>query len=253
MSLDRTATVARIAAAHPETARVFTRHGIPFCCHGNMTVGEACRTRALDADALFSALEDAIAAAGRTAPEPDLATLPDEALLGYVVQRYHAGERRALEMVVPLAGAVADEYRARNPKLDLLRSDVEEFARMLGNHLDREERSLFPVLAGATRGDPGAEAGLDRMAREHGELGLELLRVRSLADGFATPAWGCGGYRTLMSELRALEADVMAHVHVEEDVVAPRFAAPRSAAGDEPIRIGVAAAARRGADAGGRS
>ena len=36
--LDRSATVARIVAEHPAAARIFQKHGIDYCCHGNVTV-----------------------------------------------------------------------------------------------------------------------------------------------------------------------------------------------------------------------
>jgi regulator of cell morphogenesis and NO signaling len=39
------------------------------------------------------------------------------------------------------------------------------------------------------------------------------------------PEWACTSYRTLLSELAALEGDVLRHVHLENHVLMPRFAA----------------------------
>ncbi len=38
-------TVGQIVADRFETARVFARHRIDFCCHGNVPFAEACRNR----------------------------------------------------------------------------------------------------------------------------------------------------------------------------------------------------------------
>ena len=62
------------------------------------------------------------------------------------------------------------------------------------------------------------------MREEHLAVGAMLGRMRSLADDFTTPAWGCNSYRALMTELEALEADVLRHVHLENHVLMPRFA-----------------------------
>ena len=42
-----------------------------------------------------------------------------------------------------------------------------------------------------------------------------------------TPEWGCSSYRVLMSELEALEGDVLRHVHLENHVLMPRFVTAR--------------------------
>ena len=74
------------------------------------------------------------------------------------------------------------------------------------------------------------------MYEDHVAVGALLGRIRELSDEFATPEWGCNSYRVYMAELAALEEDVLRHVHLENHVLMPRFAAgehpratPRSA------------------------
>lgn len=40
-------TLAEIAVKHPSASRVFHRHGLDFCCHGNRGLDEACAERGL--------------------------------------------------------------------------------------------------------------------------------------------------------------------------------------------------------------
>ena len=63
------------------------------------------------------------------------------------------------------------------------------------------------------------------MFEEHVAVGRLLTAIHDLSGGFSTPEWGCKTYRVLMHELKALEADVLRHVHLENHVLAPRFSA----------------------------
>jgi regulator of cell morphogenesis and NO signaling len=41
------------------------------------------------------------------------------------------------------------------------------------------------------------------------------------------PPWGCNSYRALFCELRTVDGDIREHVHLENNVLRPRFAASR--------------------------
>jgi regulator of cell morphogenesis and NO signaling len=96
-------------------------------------------------------------------------------------------------------------------------------------HLREEEEVLFPALMARVQDQPTMKRGLEQMHEEHLAVGDLLARIRTLTSGFQTPEWGCSTYRVLMSELDALEADILRHVHMENHVLAPRFGAPATA------------------------
>jgi quercetin dioxygenase-like cupin family protein len=52
-----------------------------------------------------------------------------------------------------------------------------------------------------------------------------LERIRVASDDLTIPSWACGSYRMLFNELQAAERDTFTHVHLENHVLAPRFAA----------------------------
>ena len=223
-TIDRSATVAQIVTRHSETAAVFQRHRIDFCCRGDVTVPQACSGREENPEALFAELERAVRERGSERTEEDLPTLSTAALLARIVDRHHGYLRRALPRVAPLLVKVAAVHGEHNPKLAGLRSAFEELDGMLEPHLEFEEEILFPELSRPDGPAASAREHLDGMAREHLGVGAKLAQIRALADDFATPPWGCSSYRALMEELRNLEADVLQHVHLENHVLMPRFA-----------------------------
>ncbi|WP_242340238.1 MULTISPECIES: iron-sulfur cluster repair di-iron protein [Anaeromyxobacter] len=227
--LDRSATVAQIVADHAVAARVFQKHQIDFCCHGNVTLPEACAGRELDPDAVFAELEAALPASGEASLEADPRSLPVPALVAHIVSHHHAYLRRAIPFIAPLADKVARVHGPRNEKLEELRLTFAELADALEPHLDDEEQVLFPALMSRSPDPALVRRELERMYEEHVAVGTLLARMRALADGYATPEWACSSYRVLMSELEALEGDVLRHVHLENHVLMPRFVAARGA------------------------
>ncbi len=166
------------------------------------------------------------ASAGRL---DDPRPLPDAALVAHIVERHHAYVRRALPYVVPLLARVAGFHGKRDGRLWALADAGEELADALEASLDAEEQVLFPaLLAGAF--DVARREAL-RMSGHHRDVRLLLGLIRSLADGFAAPAWADGGHRALLEELEALEDDLLEHMHLEGFVLVPRLvAAPARAA-----------------------
>jgi regulator of cell morphogenesis and NO signaling len=222
--LDHSATVARIVTEHPATARVFQKHGIDYCCHGNVTVPDACKDARLDPEALFVELEAALAA-GDAGPEEDPRALSTAALIARIIDRHHGYLRRALPYIAPIMEKVAKVHGPRDGSLHELDDAFRALAASLAPHLEEEEAVLFPLLM-AGRPDPQAvKPELTRMHEDHLAVGDLLARIRALTQGFTTPEWGCSTYRVLMTELDALEADILRHVHLENHVLAPRFEA----------------------------
>ncbi|BDG10557.1 iron-sulfur cluster repair di-iron protein [Anaeromyxobacter paludicola] len=219
--IDRNETIAQIVTAHPAAARVFQKHGLDYCCHGNVKLPEACEPRGLDPERLFGEVEAALSASD--APAEDPRTLSTPALLARIIDRHHGYLRRTLPYVAPISAKVAKVHGAHDPRLVEVDRAFTELSAALLPHLDEEEQVLFPALASRAP-DPALLAReLDKMMTDHLAVGDLLARIRTLTDDFTLPEWGCNTYRVLLSELDAIEADTLAHVHLENHVLMPRF------------------------------
>ncbi len=219
-SLNRSATLAQIVTEHPAAARVFQSHGMDFCCHGNVSVSEACEGGPLDPEVVFAELEGAIGAA-RAAAGDDPRELSRAALVARVVERYHGYARRSLPHIAALLAKVVAAHGARQTSLHELQATFHELEDALLPHLDEEESVLFPAIVASRSDTVLVRRELDRMAGEHLAVGKLLARTRVLTNRFSTPEWACATYRILMSELEALELDTLRHVHLENYVLAP--------------------------------
>lgn len=230
--LNERMTVAQIVLDHSEAAPVFTRHRIDYCCRGELPLADACAERGADPKQLLAELEAAIDGR-RGGVTVDPRQVPTDALVEHIVGRHHRYLREALPFLVPLAKKVARVHGAHNGHLLELRDAVEELSDALLPHLEREEQVLFPALMKDVANDLGAAdlvaAEFGTMHADHLEVAKLLERVRASAEDFTVPEWGCTSYRTLFRELEVLEADVFAHVHLENHALMPRFTSPAEA------------------------
>lgn len=228
--VDRSATVAEIVTTYSETASVFQRWGVDFCCRGGAPVPQVLAGSGKDPEALFAELDAAVAARTESARGTDPREMTTAALITAIVDTHHGYLRRVIPFLGPLVTKVARVHGEHDPKLAAVDAAFAELAGMLEPHLDIEEQVLFPALTSRTPDPEIVRIELARMHADHLAVGSKLAELRALTDGFTTPSWGCTSYRTAMAELEALEGDVFRHVHLETHVLMPRFTAQRAAA-----------------------
>jgi len=218
-TLDPTTRVADIVAARPETARVFQRHQIDFCCHGETPLDSAVAARGGSLADVIAELDESSRALAEK--DGDVRGMSVAALIARIVDRHHGYLRTALPFIAPLTAKVARAHAQHDPRVVEVEASFGRLREMLEPHLDEEERSLFPLLMYRGR-DPGTvERELATMRRDHLAVGGVLAHLRELTDGFAVPGWACATFRLLMGELEKLELDVLRHVHLENHVLAP--------------------------------
>ena len=218
--LDPSVAVATLVLDHSECAAVFARHRIDYCCKGQMPLADACRDRGLDVGAIIAELETAIARRQPSAAK-DPRTLSTAEVITKLIAPHHQYLHRTMPFIQGLAKKVARVHGDHQPSLHDVATYVDTFVAMMDMHLAEEEGELFPALIADNVA--AAVPMLRDMRREHEEVGAILALLRQAAADFVPPDWACTSYRTLMKELATLEADTLAHVHLENHVLLPRF------------------------------
>lgn len=214
----RTDTLAQLATSRPGASRVFHRHNLDFCCHGGVSLGQACERKGLDVEALIREIEDADRGAD---PVESWQDRSNGELIGYIVTHFHGPHREELPRLLSMARRVE---RVHGDKASCPRGLAEHLATLasdLEQHMQKEEQVLFPMLM---RGD-GALAGAIRvMEQEHADAGAILASIRALTTDYQAPDDACGTWRALYMGLGQFEHDLMQHVHLETYVLFPRAA-----------------------------
>ncbi|MBK7874811.1 MAG: iron-sulfur cluster repair protein YtfE [Planctomycetes bacterium] len=210
-------TLADLAATRAGASRVFHRHDLDFCCHGRVSLAEACAKKGLSVDELARAIE---AEAPRATDFRRWDAAPIEDLITHLLDRFHASHRAELPRLLEMARKV-ERVHAEKPSCPRgLADHVARVGEELESHMQKEEQILFPmILAGRGR---MASMPIQVMEEEHDDHGRNLERLRVLAHGFAPPAEACGTWRALYLGLAELDELVRQHIHLENNVLFPR-------------------------------
>ena len=210
-----TNTLADLATTHPEAAHVFYRLGLDFCCGGRRSLSDVCAERGLDAPAVLAAIE---AAEHHDARRWDREPLPN--LIAFIVDTYHRRLRQSFPELIGMAEKVEARHRDKASCPRGLAAHLAEMHESVLDHLAKEERVLFPLIAS---GHGRFAAGpVHVMEREHDDHASALETLRRLTTDFEPPAEACVTWRALYLGLRQLEEELMVHIHLENNVLFQR-------------------------------
>ncbi len=207
-------SVGEIAAGVPGAISVFRRHRVDFCCHGGVPLGEAAEERGASLSSVMAELS-ALAAPARVVPESTAA------LIGLIETRYHAVHRREIPDLARMARRVVALHGARADAPHGLAEVLEAMAGALDAHMRREEQVLFPVMRRG--GHPMIGQTIAALRQEHEHQGGHLHTLEVLTYGGIPPAGACELWRALYAGTRKLIDDLMEHIHLENNVLFPRF------------------------------
>jgi regulator of cell morphogenesis and NO signaling len=207
-------SLGEIAATLPGATAVFRRHKLDFCCGGAESLEQAARHKGVD----LASIETELAA---LAPEPNTVPESVEDLIELVLTRYHQVHRQELPELRALAQRV-EQVHAGHPALPNGLSDL--LARMHGemeSHMQKEEQILFPMMLAG--GNPMIVHPIGVMRHEHDGHGEELAALAKLTDDLTLPADACNTWRALYAGLGKLRDDLTEHIHVENNILFPKF------------------------------
>jgi regulator of cell morphogenesis and NO signaling len=224
-------TVREIVANDFRSAEVFQRHGIDFCCRGNRSLEDACRSGGISVERILREVTEITApptAGGPRFNSWDLATL-----VSYIQANHHAFVRRTIPVLRTHTEKVAKVHGDAHPELREVARLVALIADEMTSHMAKEEHILFPYIVAleqavtANNSAPATPFGTVRnpirmMEAEHESSGDAMARIRDLTSGYAVPEGACTTYRVCMQELEAFERDLHEHVHLENNILFPR-------------------------------
>lgn len=213
-----TRTLAEIAASLPGAITVFRQHKLDFCCCGEASLAEAAAGKGLALSELEAALH---AVAQQALP----ATLPEEAgaLITLIETRYHAVHRQELPEVIRLARRVEGVHGARPDAPSGAADLLQQTAEKLEAHMKKEELILFPMMRRG--GHPMIAQPIAVMLAEHGDHGGQLRELARIMRDFEAPDDACPTWRALCAGSRKLHDDLVEHIHIENNLLFPRFTA----------------------------
>ncbi|MDU9299468.1 iron-sulfur cluster repair di-iron protein ScdA [Staphylococcus pseudintermedius] len=215
--------VADIVTHYPKTADVFRKHGIDFCCGGQISLEEAVSNHPkLSLTPLLQELEDASQQQGE-GMQPQYLSVPS--LIQYIQARYHDTLREEFKQLTPYVTKLSRVHGPNHPNLVTLKSTFDAFKSAMLTHTDEEDQNAFPKLVRSANGETveDIDAVVQSVVDDHDEAGALLQQMRELTHDFQPPAEACGTWRLVYDRIAHLERETHAHVHLENHVLFPKI------------------------------
>jgi len=230
MSITKERTIGQLVKDDYRTAQIFQQHGLDFCCGGNRTIEESCAKKDVDPSDIVQAL-DQLATDGTKEDNYDQWSL--DFLVDYIVNNHHEFTRNKLPEIGKYAKKVASVHGKRHEELNEIYYEFTMLHTEIFNHLDKEERILFPYIkklveaeeTGTKPEKPHFEEAANPIAMmedEHDEAGTSMAKIRRLSNDFTPPEDACTTYRLLYENLEGFEKDLHKHVHLENNILFPK-------------------------------
>jgi len=240
MSVTTEKTVRELALENPAATRVFEKLGIDYCCGGNRSLEEACRTAHLNTDQVLDSLEMAEPSAHVVQVAHNWQTEALADLVAHIKNTHHKYTREEIARLGPLFDKVCAVHGKNHPELLRIRGIFQGLAQELTTHLMKEEMVLFPYIVrmeeSVIQNEPvlpppfgSVQNPVSMMEHEHDSAGNALRAMREASNSYSAPADACVSYQTLYQAIADFEADLHQHIHLENNVLFPRAIAMEKA------------------------
>lgn len=224
--IDLASPVGELVAERPELSRVFEDLQIDYCCHGGISLSDACQQRQLDPQAVVTKLEAQVATVD---DDRDWSTASLTELCDHIEATHHAYLRHELPRLDQVIKKVVNAHADRHPKLRDVLAVFQALQAEIFPHMMKEEQILFPAIRQLDAASHAVSLPfgtvrnpIRMMEQEHDVVGTALSQLHNLTRGYQVPADGCNTYRVMIDGLQNLELDLHQHIHKENNILFPR-------------------------------
>ena len=233
MALNTEKTVRELAVENPHATRVFEEYGIDYCCGGGRTLSAACAEKGVLVEEVRNAISSGIAEAveRQSAKKWDHRELC--ALIDHIVATHHLYVRQETVRIQQMLAKVAGKHGGNHPEVIRIQETFAALSQELTSHLMKEENILFPYIieleSAAASGRPkphpmfgSVKSPIHMMELEHASAGEALKSLRADSNNYSAPEDACATFQASYLALRAFEADLHQHIHLENNILFPK-------------------------------
>lgn len=227
MSIQLNTPVGEVVRASFQTAKIFEKYRIDFCCGGKQSIAQASQKANVDAQQVLGEIEQSL-----TQNDPDAAwfeKMPLDKLCDYIVERHHSYVSETAPFLQQKLQKLCEVHGDNHPEL----FDVRElFGQTSGNltmHMQKEELILFPFIKklvelekqgnNISEAEAGVIAPINQMEAEHEAEGERLELIAKFTGNYSVPSDGCNTYRVTYQTLQEFEQDLHRHIHLENNLL----------------------------------
>ena len=221
-------SLSSIALSNHQVIPVFEKYSLDFCCRGKKTLSEACTEKNISLSEVVSEIREVTNISRPVMPFTDMSA---EQLIAHIVTQHHYYVRNTMPVIMGMLDKLNAKHGERYPYFNRVSQLFSTVKIEMEGHMDKEEQILFPrikELAALTPDQPEPDfpsayitAPIRIMEAEHDHAGQCLYEIRDLTNQYTAPEEACTTHRVCLDSLKAFEADLHQHVHLENNILFP--------------------------------
>jgi len=214
-------TLSEIVTDHYQTARVFEKYSLDFCCKGKRSLESACIEFNLPMEDILNELSELLNTEqnGNQFDEMSVAELS-----AYIVRVHHTYVKMNAPMVANYLLKVATKHGDRFPYMKEVYLKFTELITELFDHMEKEEKLLFPGMVSREANvcqinSCSIPAPIKPFEDDHEQSGLLMEQISQLTNQYEAPEQACTTFRLALQSLKAFQEDLHRHVHLENNIL----------------------------------
>jgi len=226
--------VGQLAVKFPQIRQTLEKLGIDYCCGGKLSLREAIENLGLSTEDVIKDLQAAIKNSDDRQKYRNWSTESLTELTGHIEEKHHSCMKEQLPRLERLLDKTLNAHKE---KLGQMLTELKEVYAALKSeielHLAKEEQILFPFISQIENfqqnqtDKPELHCGsvenpIGQMEYEHDNAGKALDKMRQVTLNYKVPEDACNTFKALYDGLKALEADLHEHIHLENNILFPR-------------------------------
>lgn len=221
-----TKTLAQIVNQNYQTASVFEKYSLDYCCKGKRSLQEACQEKNLAVEPIVEELDNVLNQGA--SPLIDFDKLSLSELVDYIVSTHHAYTKKELPQILAYLHKVCSKHGEQHNELFRIFECFAELKEEMEMHMRKEDFILFPKIKELEQSIQQSQpvfhiqVPISVMEDEHEHAGRLTEQIRQLSSDYTPPANACTTYRLTFASLAALEKDLHQHVHLENNILFPK-------------------------------
>ena len=218
-------TLSQIVTDHYQTARVFEKYRLDFCCQGKRSLSAACQAKEIPVEEVLTELYNVLADETEKSGFDEMSL---QELAGYITRVHHTYVKLNAPIIGNYILKVATKHGDRFPYMVEVYQLYAELIEELHEHMAKEETQLFPritlmELNASQNGNTAIlNAPIEVMKQEHELAGELMSKIRILTNDYTAPEQACTTFRLTLDSLKAFEEDLHKHVHLENNILFPK-------------------------------
>lgn len=227
MNIHTNTLISEIVAENYNTAAIFKKNRIDFCCNGNRTLKEVSLEKNIDINVLISEIKklDKTSSTSEDYQSWDIGFLSD-----YIYQNHHLYIEKRGPEIISYLDKICNVHGKKHPELFEINTLFKDALGDLTIHMKKEELILFPFIKKIAKADKNNEKiasppfgsisnPIDMMHTEHDNEGERFRKIAELSNNYQPPKDSCNTYRIAFILLKEFEDDLHKHIHIENNIL----------------------------------